>query len=312
MNSMPPISARERAAWLRLADSATVRRQQAAFTGATELPLTLVPAIAATAGGDAARVSGAFCVDGCMGERSGALCQRMLVGAERRAAQGSQPVQFRCPAGLSKIIVPVLVGGQHVGNVLAGPFSQQSLDRSALRRLTRRLRQWGLEKRVAGLRASWRYSPRVSGERSRSVATLLELFADYLSELGNQLLAREPRPSSPLLKKIEAYLAESQGESISLKELARRVHLSPCYFCKLFKKQTGLTFTEYRQRARIEKAKKLLLDPYRRVSEVAFEAGFDSIPYFNRVFRRLVGCSPTRYRAAAARTTEDKKWPIQA
>ncbi len=259
---------------------------------------------------DAARASGAFCIDGCMGGSSGEVCQRMLAGAERRAARTSEPVQFRCPAGLSKIIVPVLVGGEHVGNVLAGPFSHRALDRENLRRLTRRLRQWGLERRVAGLSASWRCSPRVSSERSRSVATLLELFADYLSELGNQFLAREPRPSSPLLEKIEAYLAECQDSSVSMRDLAQRVHLSPCYFCKLFKKQTGLTFTEYRRRARVEKAKRLLLDPYRRVSEAAFEAGFESIPYFNRVFRRIVGCSPSRYRAAATRTTEDKKLTI--
>ncbi|MBI2090715.1 MAG: helix-turn-helix domain-containing protein [Deltaproteobacteria bacterium] len=302
--------AREHAAWLKLAHSATVRKQQAAFTGATELPLTLVPTIGGMGGFDAVRSSGAFCVEGCMGERSGEVCQQMLVGAERRAARNSEAVQFRCPAGLFKIIVPVFVGGQHVGNVLAGPFSQQALDRGTLRRLTHRLRQWGLEKRLAGLRASWRYSPLLSDERSRSVATLLKLFADYLSELGNQISAREPRQRSPLLKKIEAYLAENQNRSISTRDLAQRVRLSPCYFCKLFKKQTGLTFTEYRRRERVEKAKRLLLDPYRRVSEVAFEAGFDSIPYFNRVFRRVVGCSPSAYRASVARTIQDKRLTI--
>lgn len=301
---------REHTAWLKLIESATVRKQQVAFACATALPLTLVPATAGAGGFDAARASGAFCVQGCMGERSGEVCQRMLAGVERRAAQHSEPVQFRCPAGLLKIIAPVFVGGQHVGNLLAGPFSQQALDRETLRRLTRRLRQCGLEKRVATLRASWRYSTLLSSERSRSAATLLEMFAQYLSERGNQLLAHEPEQSSLLLKKIEAYLADNQNGSVSTKELAQRLHLSPCYFCKLFKKQTGLTFTEYRRRARVEKAKRLLLDPHRRVSEVAFDAGFDSIPYFNRAFRRFVGCSPSEYRAAIPRTTEDKRLTI--
>ncbi|MBI2987497.1 MAG: helix-turn-helix domain-containing protein [Deltaproteobacteria bacterium] len=310
MTSVAPIMAREYAAWLKLIESATVRKQQVAFTGVTELPLTLVPATAGGGGSDAAQASGAFCIEGCLGGRSGELCQRILGGAERRAAQNSEPVQFRCPVGLLKIIVSVFVGGRHVGNLLAGPFSQRSLDRGTLRRLTHRLQQWGLEKRVATLRASWRYSPLLSSERSRSAATLLEMFAQYLSERGNQLLADEPEQASPLLKKIEAYLAANQNRSVSTKELAQRVHLSPCYFCKLFKKQTGLTFTEYRRRARVVKAKRLLLDPHRRVSEVAFDAGFDSIPYFNRVFRRFVGCSPSEYRAAVPRTTEDKRLTI--
>ncbi len=306
MTSAAPIVAREHAAWLELIESTTVRKQQAAFACTTGLTLTLVPATTGVIGSETARASGLFCVDGCLGGSSGEVCQRILAGVERRAAQKSKPRQFRCPTGLLKIIVPVFVGGQHVGNLLAGPFSRQRLDRETLRRLARRLRQWGLETRVAALRASWRYSPLLTNERGQSVATLLEIFARYLSERGNQVLTNAPEQSSPMLRKIEAYLAEKNG-AVSNKELAQRVHLSPCYFSKLFKKQTGLTFTEYRRRARVETAKRLLLDPHRRVSEVAFQAGFDSIPYFNRVFRRFVACSPSEYRAASARTMEDKR-----
>ena len=100
----------------------------------------------------------------------------------------------------------------------------------------------------------------------------------------------------PLVQKIEAFLAESPDGRVSLKEVARRVNLSPCHFCSVFKKQTGLTFTAYRMRQRLEVARRLLWDRERRVSDVAFEAGFESIPYFNRAFRRQFGCSPTEFR----------------
>jgi AraC-like DNA-binding protein len=300
---------REHAVWLKLIESTTIRKQQAAFACTTGLTLTLVPATTGVNGSEDARASGLFCVDGCLGGSSGEVCQRMLAGAERRAAQKSEPRQFRCPTGLLKIIVPIFVGGRHVGNLLAGPFSRQRLDKETQRRLARRLQQWGLAKQVAALRASWRYSPLLTDERGQSVTTLLELFAQYLSERGNQVLMHEPKQNSPLLRQIEAYLAEKNGP-VSTKELARRVHLSHCYFSKLFKKQTGLTFTEYRRRARVEQAKRLLRDPQRRVSEVAFEAGFESIPYFNRVFRRFLGCSPSEYRALVGKTTEDKRLTI--
>jgi AraC-like DNA-binding protein len=65
----------------------------------------------------------------------------------------------------------------------------------------------------------------------------------------------------------------------------------------MFSRATGLTFTQYVQRARTEKAKELLADREQRVSEVAFASGFQSIPHFNRVFRRLTGIAPTTYRA---------------
>jgi AraC-like DNA-binding protein len=64
----------------------------------------------------------------------------------------------------------------------------------------------------------------------------------------------------------------------------------------MFKKSTGLTFTDYLARVRVEKVKNLLINPHKRVSEAAFEAGFQSLSQFNRVFRRITGEAPTAYR----------------
>jgi AraC-like DNA-binding protein len=74
------------------------------------------------------------------------------------------------------------------------------------------------------------------------------------------------------------------------------VNTSSFYFCKLFKKATGLNFTDYVSRVRIEKAKNLLLNPNLRISEIAFEVGFQSLTHFNRVFKKIIGQSPTQYR----------------
>ena len=59
-----------------------------------------------------------------------------------------------------------------------------------------------------------------------------------------------------------------------------------------------MTFTEYLSTVRVAKAKKLLANPQLRVSEVAFEVGFASLTHFNRMFRRITGQSPTRFRKA--------------
>jgi AraC-like DNA-binding protein len=65
----------------------------------------------------------------------------------------------------------------------------------------------------------------------------------------------------------------------------------------MFKQATGLTFTDYLARVRIEKVKNLLLNPHKRISEAAYEAGFQSLSQFNRVFRRVTGQSPNHWRA---------------
>jgi AraC-like DNA-binding protein len=64
----------------------------------------------------------------------------------------------------------------------------------------------------------------------------------------------------------------------------------------VFKKATGINFTDYVSRVRIEKAKNLALNPNLRISEIAFEVGFQSLTHFNRVFKRITGVSPTSYR----------------
>ena len=74
------------------------------------------------------------------------------------------------------------------------------------------------------------------------------------------------------------------------------MNTSTFYFCKLFKRATGLTFTDYVARVRVEKAKALLLERNRRVSEIAYDVGFQSLTHFNRIFRKIVGQSPTDYR----------------
>ena len=65
----------------------------------------------------------------------------------------------------------------------------------------------------------------------------------------------------------------------------------------MFKKHTGINFTDYLSRVRIEKAKNLLLNPNLRVSEIAYEVGFQSLTHFNRVFKRVAGLAPSGYRA---------------
>ena len=75
------------------------------------------------------------------------------------------------------------------------------------------------------------------------------------------------------------------------------MNTSAFYFCKMFKQATGLTFTDYLARLRVEKVKNLLLNPHKRISEAAYEAGFQSLSQFNRVFRKITGEAPTVWRA---------------
>jgi len=87
-----------------------------------------------------------------------------------------------------------------------------------------------------------------------------------------------------------------QTEPLSLGRVAQAANISRHYFCKMFKKATGVNFIDYLSRVRVEKSKALLLNPNSRISEAAFACGFQSMTNFNRAFRRIVGRSPTQFR----------------
>ncbi len=121
--------------------------------------------------------------------------------------------------------------------------------------------------------------------------------AGHLSSLTNQFMVQQASTELPAIAQARAYIKLHQAEVISLGEVARAVNMSAFYFCKSFRKATGLTFTDHLARLRVESVKVLLLDPHKRISEAAFEAGFQSLSQFNRVFRRIVGLAPTIYRS---------------
>jgi len=121
--------------------------------------------------------------------------------------------------------------------------------------------------------------------------------------LSNQVVVRRDNAEPPVVTKAKAYIEQHQSENVRLGEVAKAVNMSSFYFCKVFRRATGINFTHYVARVRIEKSKNLLLNPNLRISEIAFEVGFQSLTHFNRVFKKLVGQSPTEYRSQLTRAT---------
>ena len=98
--------------------------------------------------------------------------------------------------------------------------------------------------------------------------------------------------------KTRKFIDEHSDEELSLRRVAKAVHIHPNYLSERFKQVIGMNFVEYVARTRFERACKLLRDGDLRISEIAFAAGFQSLSQFNRVFKKLCGKSPTQFRAA--------------
>jgi YesN/AraC family two-component response regulator len=114
------------------------------------------------------------------------------------------------------------------------------------------------------------HSKVLSREQGEAMVQLLEISAKHLTVMANQILVEQQNEETPLITKAKRFIGEHQAETLSLDQMARTLNVSTFYFCKIFKKATGLTFTDYLARTRIERAKNLLLNPNVRVSEVAY------------------------------------------
>lgn len=305
-----PIAASDRT-WQRLMHSPVVHQFQMAFSSVTGLPISLLPDSAALCLPECTKKIG-FCTEGCADPPGGQWCPHFLQAAKRKAFSDHRCVQFKCPSGLTRIVVPVAIGGRQLGIILVGPFFLDSLKRKKFNEIRRRLKMSGLEGHATQFKAIWSSSPTIAQEKVSSASELVHLFALYLSESANRLCLEDAVQSSTLLKRVEACLGDFEEPGVESRDVARRLKLSPCYFCKLFKKQTGMTFSEYRARQRVEKARQLLLNPSVRIGEVADACGFRSLPCFIRAFRRHQGCPPSQYRTQHRLLIPDKKTPIPA
>lgn len=103
-------------------------------------------------------------------------------------------------------------------------------------------------------------------------------------------------PGDAYVEAAVAAIRESYVADLSAQDLGRRLGISGGHLARLFKARTGLTFSEYLARYRIQRAVRLLRDPTIRIGEVADLVGYRDQRHFSALFRRLVGLTPTEFR----------------
>ena len=113
-----------------------------------------------------------------------------------------------------------------------------------------------------------------------------------------QLSSRGPeRPEPVEIWKARKFIHEHSDDELSLTKVAKFSNISGNHLSEKFKEVTGINFVDYIARIRVGKARDLLQNSNLRISEIAFAVGFQSLSQFNRVFKKVLGQTPTNYRA---------------
>lgn len=119
-------------------------------------------------------------------------------------------------------------------------------------------------------------------------------------QLDGLLASRtEAGPPHFVTRAIE-YVEHNYDRSLTLREAAEAVYVTPNYLSHMFHEQTGRTFKEWLSRYRVDRARELLATTSLRTYEIAARVGYADYKYFSKTFKRLVGCSPGDYRNRAA------------
>jgi AraC-like DNA-binding protein/ligand-binding sensor protein len=268
---------------------------QRAFSEATGIPVALRAVESWQLPYHGQRQENSFCALVADKSRACANCLQVQERLTERAHDKS--TLLTCAFGLSEAAVPVKVGPQVVGYLQIGQVFRRRPTQAQFRRVLKLARTWGLTASDEQLEKAYFDGRVISPKQQEYLVKLLEIFAQHLSLVSNQIVLAQQNAEPSVITRAKEFILSHQTEDLTLGQVARAVNTSPFYFCKLFKRTTGLNFTDYVSRIRLEKARNLLLNRNLRISEIAYEVGFQSLTHFNRVFKRILGVSPTQYRA---------------
>lgn len=283
----------------RVLDSKLFKDYERAFSETTHMPLSFHGGESLQLAQSGKKYENPFCAILSETNRSCGMC----LENQQSIQTAGKTRNMVCFAGLIDSAMPVQVGNQVLGYLQTGQVALKKPSAKGFKKVTKQLVDWGVKTDLRKLEEAYFHTKVLTPKAYQSVLRLLEVFGEHLTLAIDRIVIQQENSEPLPVTKAKQFIEERKTEDISLRDVAKVVNVSTFYFCKLFKKATGLTFTEYLSQVRIAKAKNLLLNPNLRVSEIAYDIGYQSLTHFNRTFHRITGQSPTAYRKAVSKGT---------
>lgn len=151
---------------------------------------------------------------------------------------------------------------------------------------------------VTGRSGAAQQLPHYRFERGRRPTEALFQYLHTAMKLFHNLLGEG---QAAYIHRAKAFIETHLGGDVGLPRVAKHVHLHPSHFSEIFKKEVGMTFSDYVTRQRMRQAADILTTSPAKISDVASSVGYEDVKYFGQIFKKHTGKTPSEYREDAAR-----------
>lgn len=227
------------------------------------------------------------------GHRRCEECDRRAV---RECSATKKPCSYRCHAGLTEVVLPIFDADEPVAYIAFGQMLDES-PRKFQWEQTLRLLQW-YDGDLYELSQAFNRLEQRSANVIDSYAEILKAVVSYIQLEG---IIRSAELSDA--QRIQLYIDEHYAEKFSLKKMADDLHIGTTKLCSLAKSSTGASITNLISMRRIDEAKKLLLRETLSIADVSELVGFNDYNYFTKIFKKLTGQTPSRYKKNCAKAS---------
>lgn len=131
---------------------------------------------------------------------------------------------------------------------------------------------------------------------SGTVSQMKQFIVELIGGIGKQYSESMQNECRNPVETALRWIDENYNQDIGIEKTAKFVHLNTTYFSELFKKEVGISFTEYKIIVRIEHAKRLLETTSYSIKEISKKVGYNDHKYFSELFKRITGSSPLSFK----------------
>lgn len=213
--------------------------------------------------------------------------------AVRLALEYKEPFFFECHLGLRELVLPLFSEDNLLGILFIGQcrIADEENEKTVFSQATT---EGGDPDYFVEL---YRKLPLLTREALQNICSVLSLYLGTRIEHIKALGIKPEQTNASPAERARLYIERHYKSNLSSASLAKDCFVSTEHLARSFKKAYGTTITEYINYIRISRAKQLLTDTKATVSSVALNVGFSDPNYFTRVFKKLVGQSPTTFQA---------------